>query len=237
MPATTKQPAQFSALIPFAGFYASWHDQAIDDAEEQLFSDDDGEVFNQKLYEMFWSNLDYSIVHQKYAKAFVDLLATKLGFPLEFEEMTSPREYNFGTDRLFAKLNGADLAKMLRVLREVCNSSVWTTRLDDKITEECTSRSGFISSYPNRISLWPRIANWDHNHVGIVLSCYCDLMREQSKLPLEEEMVDEISADCAIEDMLASAAEGKAARALSINDYLRQRKERAYRHLPALVTT
>lgn len=216
-----EKSTQFSAQAPFSGFYGSWHDQLIDDAEEQLFQGDSGDIDHPGLYEMFYTHLPYSVVHERYVRQFVAELAESIGIPLEFEEMTSPREYNFQTDRLFAKVNRSDLAKMLRAVRG--------SRLNSEIRERFTSRSGFISSYPNHISCWPRIANWDHNHVGTVLACYVQKLREDGTTPSEEDLVSEWNQDCMVEGWLADAATpGPAARALRINDYLRQRAERKY---------
>jgi len=221
MPQTpAHQPEQFSAQVPFAGFYESWHDQLIDDAGEQLFRGDSGDIDHPDLYEMFWSHLPYPEVRERYARQFVTELAESIGIPLEFEEMTSPRFYNFETDRLFAKVNRADLAKMLRAVRG--------SRLNDWIKGQFTSRSGFISFYPNDISRWPRIADWDHNHVGAALACYVEKLREDGTTPSEEELVSEWSSDWMVEGWLTDAATGPAARALRINDYLRQRTERKY---------
>jgi hypothetical protein len=221
---SSRRPEQFSAQVPFAGFYGSWHQQLIDDAEEQLFQGDSGDVDHPDLYKMFWSHLPDSVVRERYARQFVAELAKSIGIPLEFEEMVSPREYNFQTDRVFAKVSRADLAKMLRAVRG--------SRLNAEIRERFTSCSGFCSSYPNSISRWPRIADWDHNHVGTVLACYVQKLRDEGDAPSEEDLVSEWnSGDCMVEGWLADAATGPSARALRINDYLRQRAERKYRPL------
>lgn len=223
-----REPATFSALVPFSGFYDSWHSENVDQAEERMFSGDDGQPVSQALYEMFWSNIDYRPVFLGYAKAYVKRLGEEIGIALYFEEMQSPREYNFETDRLFAKVGRADLAKMLRAVRG--------KRLNEKIAERCTSRSGFVSFYPNHISRWPRIAEWDHNHVGIVLECYVEKLVEEGACPREDQLVEEFNTELTIEEWLVEASEAdteaarKAARALRLNDYLRQRAERKYSH-------
>ena len=217
----------FSALVPFAGFCESSHDQAIDFAEEQMFIDDSGEILNENLYEMFYSNVNYGYVRNKYAKAYVKALAQVIGIPLDYEEMQSPREYNFTTDRLFAKLDRSSLAAMLRVVRG--------KRLDDKINAWFTSRSGFVSHYPNKLSLWPRISDWDHNQVGCVLACYIDNLRACRQIEDECGIAAEWIPMETIQEWLNEVTIGetesqqKAARALRINDYLRCRGERSYR--------
>jgi hypothetical protein len=215
-----RKPAHFSALIPFAGFYETPHTEHIDYAEEQLFADDSGEILCQKLYEMFWLNISYRQVFNKYAKAYVEALGEELGIHFDYEEMVSPREYNFTTDRLFAKISRSDLARLLRAVRG--------KPLDAKIAELFTSRSGFISHYPNHISRWPRIAEWDHNHVGCVLACYVDQLRAKRTLRDEFSIAQDWIGDDAVQEWLDEAAEGSAARALRINDYLIRRQERRF---------
>jgi hypothetical protein len=218
-----KLPARFSARVPFSGFYETSHDQRIDEAEEQMFSGDDGEIVSSVAYEAFWSNLNYGSVHEKYAKAYVAALAHGLKIPLDYEEMVSPREYNFTTDRLFAKISRSDFAKMLRAVRG--------KRLNEKVLDQFTSCSGFISFYPNSVSLWGRIADWDYNQVGTVLSCYIDKLHEGRAIPNERDIAEEHIDICTIEDWLAEAADGssrsscKAWAALFLNDLIRRRAE------------
>ena len=214
------KPASFSALIPFAGFYNTPHTAHIDHAEEQLFTDDSGEIPCQKLYEMFWQNTSYKPVFNKYARAYVEALGEELGIHFDYEEMDSPREYNFTSDRLFAKISRSDLARLLRAVRG--------KPLDSKIAEWFTSHSGFISYYPNHISHWPRIAEWDHNHVGCVLACYVDQLQGKQSLQDEFSIAQDQISDDAIQGWLDEAAKGDAARALRINDYLRRRQERRF---------
>jgi hypothetical protein len=216
----------FSVLVPFAGFYDSGHSAYIDYTEEQLFSGDSGEILSDKLYEMFYQNVSYSYVYSKYAEAYVQALSEELKIPLNFEEMVKPREYNFETDRLFATTDRASLARMLHAVRG--------ERLNNKIAEWFTSRSGFISHYPNHISQWPCIDEWDHNHLGCVLSCYIDKLFDDQQIKDEQAIAEEYIDSTTIEEWLDEAtaldseSAKKAARALKLNDYLRRRQERCY---------
>lgn len=213
------KPDKFSALVPFAGFESSCHSARIDDAEEQLFNGDDGQPISYRLYEMFWMNTCYLSVFHSYAKTYVAELANAIKVQLDYEEMVSPKEYNFMTDRLFAKVSRSDLAKMLRAVRG--------QRLNIKIKDWFTSCDGFISRYPKYISRWPRIADWDHNHVGAVLACYVDKLREEKAIDREEEMAWDLITTDDIQDWLTRAITSDVAlRALKLNDYLRQRAER-----------
>lgn len=210
----------FTTLIPFSGFYDSHHDERIDHAEIQLFSDDSGEIANETLYNMFYMNFDYGSLHEKYAQTYVEALSQELNMILIFEELSSPKEYNFTTDRIFAKISRVDLARMLWKVRG--------KRLNEKISEWFTNHSGFHSFCPNNIKNWSRISEWDHNQIGCVLACYLDYMRENNELKEEDDMVDEHITDEDIQNWIDKFANGEAERALKINNYLRRRSERIY---------
>lgn len=226
----TKEPAHFSARVPFAGFYGSCHSERIDSVEERMFEGDDGQLISDHLYELFWSGVDYSHVFEQYARQWVAALAAETGIAMDFEEMTSPREYNFETDRVFAKVSRSDLAKMLRAVRG--------KRLAAAIREHCTSRSGFCSFYPNDIRRWPPVADWDHNHVGIVLECYLDLLYERRQIELNEtDLAAEHIGDEDIENWLCQGTDGCSWRsclawaALELSCLIRQQREERYYQL------
>jgi hypothetical protein len=90
---------------------------------------------------------------------------------------------------------------MLKKVRGECLNKV--------IRERFTSRSGFISHYPNHISDWPRIEEWDHNHVGTVMAAY--LGEEYPNA--EEDVATELYAEHDIENILYECSDytGKSA--------------------------
>lgn len=206
----------FSCLIPFSGFYCSIHGERIDDAVEELFQDDNGNR-NYRLYDAFWIDVDYGAVNEKYAERYTELIAEKLGVSLEYEELVSPREYNFVTDRIFAKLDREGFCKLLKQVRG--------HRLNDVSREMFTSRSGFRSFYSNRVSQWGRIENWDHNQTGAVVAAAWRLRIEEDGIDMDSLVYEEIDTE-SVENWVCDAAGKSAKRALRINDYLRQRKER-----------
>ena len=79
---------------------------------------------------------------------------------IQFEEMTSPREYNFETDRLFVTMPLYILAKIRKAVGE--------TSLAAAFKERFTSRSGFSSFYAPSIPDKP-LSEWDHNEAGTIL--------------------------------------------------------------------
>jgi hypothetical protein len=166
----------FSSLIPFSGFYGSIHNSYMDDVLEMR----EAEVSD-------WRN-----VFEEYAKEYVKKLAEWMDVSLEYEELISPKEYNFMNDRIFAEISRSDFAKILCAVRG--------TTLNNKVRQMFTSRSGFISHYPNRISEWGRISTWDHNQIGAVLAAYVDKYRESDDI--EANIAESIYEDGTLESIM-----------------------------------
>ena len=167
-----------NARIPFPGFYESLYSSEIDAQQEQEVERiDDGEseyevadeCTTEDIGEILTKYANYSTMFRQiaeaYVEAFSDHLAEKTGMdiPLKFEELTSPKEYNFRTDNIYADIDLED-AKLLLVF-------VGKERLMKEAREMFTSRSGFISFYDPDIETWGEIETWDHNQVYCLLSC------------------------------------------------------------------
>ena len=90
-----------------------------------------------------------------------------LAASLKYESMSSPREYNFTTDRLFAFGRLQAFRVMLKLAREGENRLPWAAI----VRERHSSRDGFHSWYPADASEWPDdIREFDHNHLATLLA-------------------------------------------------------------------
>lgn len=153
--------------IPFAGFYNSIWSDGIDRAEEMYLENleqEDG-VEIKGSSDAIWKAADYGAMYNYVARKYVDCLNDyikdefDLDLDLKFESMQSPREYNFETDRIFCYISDRSLRKL--------RSFVAEDELRLAIKTRFTSRSGFISSYPNNLDDWsPDPTTWDHNEIG-----------------------------------------------------------------------
>lgn len=85
---------------------------------------------------------------------------------LEFDEMTSPREYNFETDRLFATVPAYIMRRLFAKSRREGHETLAAV-----ILRRFTSRSGFISHYPASLADWlaKPLVDWDCNELGTLL--------------------------------------------------------------------
>lgn len=178
--------------LPFAGFYESWHDEKIDDAIEQNFWDDDCNV-PEDIYNKIWeADINWSAIQNEYCKEFTEQFGHHFGLDLKFIEMTSPREYNFQTDRIFASIPATQINK---IRKEVESYPEWP----EVIRERYTSRDGFWSHYSNdhKDDEWARpvldecqyetvlLAWLDHRHKE-------DPLNEREWSDLEYELVEDI---------------------------------------------
>ena len=162
--------------IPFAGFYNSKYSGELDAVQERFveYEVEKNPGLNPDIpNEALWHCADYGKAFDHIARAYVDhfnqyiLDEYELDLDLKFESMTSPREYNFQTDRIFCEISEENVRKL--------RSAVSDPALRLAIKERFTSRSGFISSYPNHLNAWnPNPLLWDHNELGTLLVALLD---------------------------------------------------------------
>lgn len=205
-----KEPATFVTTVPFSGFYNTIHDEAIDYAKSFLCANANGDPY-ANIEEILSSHIDFSLLFNEYAKHYVACVKEHLGLTtLVFDGVSSPEYYNFETDRIFATISRSDLAAMLKAVRG--------KHLNRIIEERFTSGHGFISYYPNHISDWPAIKDWDHNHVGTVLMAYCSLPVNGSWDVAEHNIViDNFMHDSSyLEDLIYKAADAMGQAAIEL---------------------
>ena len=161
--------------IPFAGFYGSKYSGELDPVQERFveYEVEKNPGLNPDIpNEALWRCADYGKafdhIARQYVTAFNDYLKQEyeLDLDLKFESMTSPREYNFQTDRIFCEISEENVRKLREAVSEPA--------LRHAIKERFTSRSGFISSYPNRLEDWPPLEQGDHNELGTLLVALLD---------------------------------------------------------------
>lgn len=153
-----------STRIPFSGFYCSiW-----DDITTQYVELQDEQLDDQSLYD----HMDFRQAHEGIAKCYAAAFAEWLGetteqpVEYEFEELASPRYYNFETDKIFVRLPEAVLQAVLDDLRAKDNETLVQTFRD-----YLTSRDGFISAYSSEVPTKP-IGEWDHNELYVLLEAW-----------------------------------------------------------------
>ncbi|MDO8839635.1 MAG: hypothetical protein Q7V31_11970 [Parvibaculum sp.] len=169
--------------LPFPGFYESAYSEALDAEEEQHIENAvetdawelpdelrlDADVFITAICNARHAiSSGYEIIAEDYVAAFTHFADDHCGvaLPLAFESMTSPRFYNFETDRLFAHASRWSVSEMFA-------RSAWNGHalLAELIADTFTSYDGFISGYPNALATWLEkpLDDWDHNEVAVLI--------------------------------------------------------------------
>lgn len=159
--------------VPFDGFYDSFYSEMIDRAEEDFIQHQTEELSLTdeqlaELADLLWRTSSFPTMYlalaEDYVAAFNRLFKEWSGVDLKlsFIEMQSPREYNFTTDRLFAK---ADLTAICMLRGKVDEA-----RLAERMEANHRSRDGFISFYSYKLEDWPEsVEEWDHNQLHTLI--------------------------------------------------------------------
>lgn len=131
--------------LPFSGFYESIHDSRLDDEIEQHFNynhstGEDREITEEEAEAISFADIDWHAIRSEYAHEYVNCFAHEFNLDIEYEELISPREYNFSTDRIFATIAPAD---MQRIRKEVESDKDWK----EVVKQRFTSYDGFYSFY------------------------------------------------------------------------------------------
>jgi len=164
---------KLESTIPFDGFYNSYISSDIEhQIGQQIEWDTDKYDLNEDEQQILWDNYlsvnrssFYNEIAEHYTDLYIDALNEILeGFTLKakFNLLTSPREYNFETDRIFIDIERDHAIDFIKYI--IKN---YKKELENKIKERFTSRSGFWSHYKNGLDLWTKdYSEWDHNQIG-----------------------------------------------------------------------
>jgi len=189
---------KLESTIPFCGFYCSFIDDDIDhqigqqiewDCDLYDLNENEQEVLEDS-YLSFNTSYFYNQIAEDYTNFYIDNLNAKLnyaypdkGFTLKatYKFFTSPREYNFETDRIFIEIEENHCIDFIKYI--IKN---YKKELEEKIKQRFTSRSGFSSFYKNSLDLWPKdYSEWDYNQIGTCFELF-DLEEEDINYSLRE---------------------------------------------------
>lgn len=151
--------------IPFSGFYCSLWSGELDSIEEQevKYYAEENAYDEKDVGEVVFQNCDYQKMYTDAVKAYLlayeDWLseAYDIEFILTFDTMQSPKEYNFTTDRIFAKV---DIHQVRKLYEKLGKDAVAASA-----KKMFTSCDGFISYYSPNIDTWGALPEWDYNQV------------------------------------------------------------------------
>ncbi|MBK1683446.1 hypothetical protein CKO18_07620 [Rhodoferax fermentans] len=161
------------ARIPFSGFYETKWSEGIDE-EENRYAEELAAEYDVPMSEvaaLLFRHTKYHDAYRQVARDYVPSFSALIDVPMTYKDMTSPREYNFETDRVFVEVAYKD---MLRLARRVGRKALRKAAKD-----MFTSRSGFISFYDADIARWGPLRGWDHNQLYCLLTAAVDALDEE----------------------------------------------------------
>jgi hypothetical protein len=189
---------KLESTIPFDGFYESFICDDIDyQIGQQIEWDSDIYDLNEDEQQILWDSYlsvnrsyFYNQIAKDYTNFYIEILNRRLkGFSLkaEYNLLTSPREYNFETDRIFIDIEKNHAIDFIKYI--IKN---YKKEFENKIKERFTSRSGFNSFYKNSLDTWTQdYSEWDHNQIGTCFELF-DLEEEDINYLLREYLSETI---------------------------------------------
>lgn len=138
-------------LPVFNGFYNTLFDDLIDNATE--FAIDDYNVQNSTELNYDDFNFNYNLIMIEICKDAVSKIEEKLNeiginCSIIYENLISPREYNFRNDSINIEINFKKFSQVIGILEQNFDS------FSQYIKDNYTSRDGFISSHSSYASDW-----------------------------------------------------------------------------------
>ena len=205
--------------LPFSGFYESIHSSNIEyELDSGVFTDHaSGMINNDRLSELAYDAIDWNELHLDYAREYVDNFNNKFDLNLVFESMTSPKEYNFSTDRIFCEINKKELKQLVKQTSK--------ENLAKMAKSMFTTADGFISFYDNDYLTWGKIETWDFNQLYCLLMAWLETEHDISDWYDEEiYLMDSSQGNGFYYNLIYKHCSDK--RLFKIADYLNTRFER-----------
>ena len=195
---------KLESTIPFDGFYNSFISADIEhQIGQQIEWNTDVYDLNVNEEKILWESYlsvnrsyFYNQIAKDYTNFYIDDLNAKLnyaypihGFTLnaKFSFLTSPREYNFETDRIFIDIERDHAIDFIKYIIKH-----YKKELEEKIKQRFTSRSGYWSYYKNTLDSWTQdYSEWDCNMIGTCFELF-DLEEEDINYSLREYLTETI---------------------------------------------
>lgn len=191
--------------IPFWGFYESIHDRNLDEAIENAFNynyetQEDVELGDEFENARWSADINWGKIHKDYAKEYTEEFGELFGLDLKFVELTSPREYNFSTDRIFASIPKEQLAKLRA---DVEAHEGWA----EEVKERFTSRDGFMSFFSADIKdeQWTREV-WEECQYEVLMEFWIEHISDENE-DWQSCLMDDFSGNGGMSDLVNDAVE------------------------------
>jgi hypothetical protein len=164
--------------IPFEGFYQTDADSIIDNSIENELED------NNKNYDDIDFN-HHNVINNKFAEnytsAFEEILNKEfdLDVSIKFKELTSPKEYNFETDKIFVEISQGDIQT---IFKKIMGDPDLLELMGRTTKDLYQSRPGFASYYDSFVENFNEksIKEWDENETYSLMATLGSAFEEES---------------------------------------------------------
>lgn len=168
----------------FNGFYGTIWEYDNEESDIEYYNEENKTDLNWDDF-----NWDYADYHKRAAQAIVNKVESELkpylNVKFEFEEISSPKEYNFYNDSIWVKAT-LSLNKLIALIKERKEKAA------QYFLDHYTPHSGFIPFHSNDIDQWLRkiyILKEPEHRIGALLDCLCSI-----EIP-ENDLYDWISSE------------------------------------------
>lgn len=148
-------------MIPFSGFYETHHNAVFDDAIEHAFSELDttlaSNLAGRVTAECNWPAVFHAYATEYAERFFQEFLDLKLGAV----ELSSPREYNFVTDKIIVEVDEGVMWMLHNLAMD--------RGLAQLVHDELAPRSGFAPYYSQDIEDWGPLQEWEPAQLELIL--------------------------------------------------------------------
>lgn len=146
-------------VFGFTGFYGGWWDQIENECREIQQEIEYGEEGFKNLHMLedwgFPTNYREE-VGKIFAIEYIDRINALLGLDIKLIKsyISSPREYNFNTDKIYVTIQTKDYDAMVKRISKKASEPEYRTELANMIRNNHTSCDGFWSWMSNDIEEW-----------------------------------------------------------------------------------
>lgn len=177
-----------------------WIDEGLHGDFKAFVKDGDKPAFIEKLWDNYYNAYNYSEARQAYCEAYAGEVCGLLKIPYLGQEMTSPRYYNFETDKIHVKLAADTLQRWIERLQR---DKELQESFAQVLKDNCTSYDGFISFHSNALDDYLELPldDWCNIKAGLLL--YAIL-----KLDCPDEMGEGYSSEMSFVDDLLESLSG-----------------------------
>ena len=180
-------------LPVFNGFYNTLFENILDNATEfaiDNYNEQNSTLLNYDDFDFNFVSIQNEICKDAVAKIENKLNEMGIFCSINFENLVSPREYNFINDSINIEINFKKFSQVIEILEQNYDS------FSKYIKDNYTSRDGFISSYSNYSSDWMEDLREDAENETHKVGAVLDFILQEIEEYKDEDLYYELCENC-----------------------------------------